>query len=83
MYLLPNSPPSAAAHGLRLLPDFQCSQPWRTPTASLASAQAQKIRIEYANASEHVINRGNYRRDLFAGEDVEGGYVYLLDKPYP
>ena len=27
---------------------------------------ARKLRLEYAGACYHVINRGNYRRDLFA-----------------
>ena len=26
------------------------------------------LRVEYAGACYHVINRGNYRRDLFIGE---------------
>jgi Transposase and inactivated derivatives len=29
---------------------------------------ARKLRIEYAGACYHVINRGNYRKNLFAGE---------------
>lgn len=37
---------------------------------------ARKLRLEYAGACYHVINRGNYRRDLFAGpgaaESFEG-----------
>lgn len=28
---------------------------------------ARKLRLEYAGACYHVLNRGNYRRDLFAG----------------
>ncbi len=35
---------------------------------------ARKVRIEWAGACYHVINRGNYRRDLFAG--VVNGVTY-------
>ena len=30
---------------------------------------ARKLRIQYAGAIYHVINRGNYRRDLFETAD--------------
>ncbi len=32
------------------------------------SAMSRRVRLEYAGACYHVINRGNYRRDLFAGK---------------
>jgi putative transposase len=28
----------------------------------------RKLRLEFTDACYHVINRGNYRRDLFAGK---------------
>lgn len=31
-------------------------------------AMARKVRLEFEGACYHVINRGNYRRDLFAGK---------------
>jgi putative transposase len=34
----------------------------------MASGMPRKLRLEYAGACYHVINRGNYRRDLFAGK---------------
>jgi putative transposase len=35
---------------------------------------ARKLRIQYENALYHVINRGNYRRDVF--ETVGAARVY-------
>jgi len=39
---------------------------------------ARRLRIEYAGALHHVINRGNYRRDLFADEKVAEAFVRTL-----
>jgi len=36
---------------------------------------ARKLRIEYPGALHHVINRGNYRRDLF--ESVGAAEAFL------
>lgn len=37
-------------------------------------------RLEYAGACYHVINRGNYRRDLFAGEGAAEAFERVLDE---
>jgi putative transposase len=39
---------------------------------------ARKIRLEYARACYHVINRGNYRRDLFASKGAADSFVTCL-----
>ncbi len=36
---------------------------------------ARKLRLEYAGACYHVINRGNYRRDLFRGKGAAESFV--------
>lgn len=38
----------------------------------------RKLRLEYAGACYHVINRGNYRRDLFAGRGAAKAFVACL-----
>ncbi len=38
----------------------------------------RKLRLEYANACYHVINRGNYRRDLFAGQGAAEAFERCL-----
>ena len=38
----------------------------------------RKLRLEYAGACYHVINRGNYRRDLFAGEGAAAAFERVL-----
>lgn len=40
---------------------------------------ARKLRIEYAGACYHVINRRNYRRDLFGG-GPGGGQGLIIDR---
>ena len=39
---------------------------------------ARKVRIERAGACYHVINRGNYRRDLFASKGAAQSYQTWL-----
>ena len=39
---------------------------------------ARKLRLEYAGACYHVINRGNYRRDLFAGKGAAESFQRCL-----
>lgn len=40
----------------------------------------RKIRIEYAGACYHVINRGNYRRNLFAGKGAAESFQRCLSE---
>jgi putative transposase len=39
---------------------------------------ARKLRLEYAGACYHVINRGNYRRDLFSGKGAAESFEATL-----
>ena len=39
---------------------------------------ARKLRLEYAGACYHVINRGNYRRDVFAPKGAAEAFVRCL-----
>ena len=39
---------------------------------------ARKVRIEWAGACYHVINRGNYRRDLFASKGAAQSFQTCL-----
>jgi putative transposase len=39
---------------------------------------ARRLRIEYPGAMHHVINRGNYRRDLFESEGAAEAFVRTL-----
>jgi putative transposase len=39
---------------------------------------ARSARLEYADACYHVVNRGNYRRDLFAGEGSAAAFERVL-----
>ncbi len=41
---------------------------------------ARKLRLEYAGACYHVINRGNYRRELFGGKGVAESFVEMDPK---
>ena len=38
----------------------------------------RKVRIEWAGACYHVINRGNYRRDLFASKGAAQSFQTCL-----
>lgn len=39
---------------------------------------ARKLRLEFAGACYHVINRGNYRRDLFAPKGAAESFERCL-----
>ena len=39
---------------------------------------ARKLRVEYSGACYHVINRGNYRRDLFTGRGAAESFQCCL-----
>jgi len=41
---------------------------------------ARKIRIEYPGAAYHVINRGNYRADIFATDGAREAFIKALDE---
>jgi len=41
---------------------------------------ARTARLEFSGACYHVINRGNYRRDLFAGEGAAAAFERVLDE---
>jgi len=41
---------------------------------------ARKLRLEYAGACYHVINRGNYRRHLFRGKGAAAAFERCLDE---
>ena len=40
----------------------------------------RQSRLEFAGACYHVINRGNYRRGLFAGEGAAAAFERVLDE---
>ncbi len=42
------------------------------------SFMPRKLRLEFAGACYHVTNRGNYRRDLFAGPGVAETFYRCL-----
>jgi putative transposase len=39
---------------------------------------ARRLRIEYPGARHHVINRGNYRRDLFETVGAAEAFLRVL-----
>lgn len=41
---------------------------------------ARKLRLDYAGACYHVINRGNYRRDLFSRRGAADAFLRCLDE---
>lgn len=41
---------------------------------------ARKLRLEYEGAVYHVLNRGNYRRDLFQSAGEAGAFVKALEE---
>lgn len=41
---------------------------------------ARKLRLEYAGAFYHVINRGNYRRGLFTGKSAAEAFERCLEE---
>ncbi len=44
-----------------------------------ACPRARKLRIEFAGACYHVLNRGNYRRHLFASIGAKESFYRCLD----
>ena len=44
---------------------------------------ARKLRIQYEGALYHVINRGNYRRDVFSSPGAAQAFVELLGEALP
>ena len=42
------------------------------------SGMARKLRLEYAGACYHVLNRGNYRRNLFTGKGARESFQGCL-----
>lgn len=52
---------------------IDCSVQWRRN-----SFMARSLRIERANGVYHVINRGNYRQDLFINEGAHGSFGKCL-----
>jgi putative transposase len=41
---------------------------------------ARRLRIQYPGATYHVINRGNYRSDVFASVEAAKAFVGVLGK---
>ena len=39
---------------------------------------ARKLRLQYAGAFYHVINRGNYRADVFASDGAKEAFLKCL-----
>lgn len=48
------------------------------PAPALLPAMARPLRIEFAGACFHVINRGNYRRTLFTGDGAAAAFERTL-----
>ncbi len=44
---------------------------------------ARRLRIEYPGAIHHVINRGNYRRDLFESVGAAEAFLRTLFEMLP
>jgi len=44
----------------------------------MPSCMARRLRVEFAGACYHVINRGNYRRDLFAPKGAAESFEKCL-----
>src|SRR5476651_1625398 len=43
----------------------------------------RKLRIQYAGALYHVINRGNYRRDVFESAGAAQAFIAVLEEVLP
>lgn len=43
------------------------------------SVMARKLRLEYEGACYHVLNRGNYRADIFSEEGAKHSFLQCLD----
>jgi len=50
------------------------------PEGSSVGGRARKLRLEYAGACYHVINRGNDRRHRFRGKGAAAG-IRTLPRP--
>ena len=50
------------------------------PAGVLRSTVARKLRVEYAGACYHVINRGNYRRNVFGDAGAPEVFERCLDE---
>jgi len=50
----------------------------RGPEASLAAGMARRLRIQFAGARYHVINRGNLQHDVFATGGAVASFVRTL-----
>jgi len=50
------------------------------PRWKLGRRMARKLRLEYAGACYHVINRGNYRRHLFESKGAAAAFERCLDE---
>lgn len=48
--------------------------------SQLGRGMARKLRVEYSGACYHVINRGNYRRDLFESRRAAAAFERCLDE---
>ena len=44
----------------------------------MPTCMARKLRVEFAGACYHVINRGNYRKDLFAAKGAAESFQKCL-----
>jgi putative transposase len=52
----------------------------RRGSNALSTRMARKLRLEFGGACYHVINRGNYRRDLFLGTGAAVSFVRCLEE---
>jgi putative transposase len=50
----------------------------KSEVAHSMAGMARKLRLEFAGACYHVLNRGNYRRDLFAGKGAAESFESCL-----
>ena len=41
---------------------------------------ARKLRVQYEGALYHVVNRGNYRRDVFESPGAAQAFVNVLEE---
>ncbi|MGH7945867.1 MAG: transposase [Opitutaceae bacterium] len=55
---------------------------WFAPAVSKGKLAhvARKIRVEFGGACYHVVNRGNYRRDVFGGKGAAKSFGRCLDE---
>ena len=48
----------------------------------MAGLMARKLRLEFAGACYHVLNRGNYKRDLFAPAGAADSFYHCRDEKF-